>query len=149
MYAPFVKDSDDMLSQLAQLQIFLTLLSSLALRAVPPSKIVGDMVTVILFLVPLIALALETPLLKELSFFKEQLGKRFRMAFPNLRPPLPKGLLPSDREYKTEQATDGASGGLPIDEADSPTRASTAMADVDADEPMHASNTKTDPRLNA
>ena len=34
MYAPFVEDSDDMLSQLAQLQIFLTLLSSLSLRAV-------------------------------------------------------------------------------------------------------------------
>ena len=62
MYAPFVEDSDDLLSQLAQLQVFLTLLSSLALRATPPSKLAGDMVTVVLFLVPLIGVALETPL---------------------------------------------------------------------------------------
>ena len=53
MAAPYVEDSDDHLAQLAQLQVYLTLLSSLALRAVPPSKAVGDMVTVILFAVPL------------------------------------------------------------------------------------------------
>lgn len=64
MYAPFVEDSDDQLSQLAQLQIFLTLLSSLALRATPPSELVGNMVTVVLFLVPCIGIALETPLLE-------------------------------------------------------------------------------------
>jgi hypothetical protein len=59
MYAPFVKDSDDTLSQLAQLQIFLTLLSSLALRASPPSKLAGDLVTAVLFLVPCIGVALD------------------------------------------------------------------------------------------
>ena len=54
MYAPFIEDSDDKLSQLAQLQIFLTLLSSLALRSTPPDAFVGSLVTVVLFLVPLI-----------------------------------------------------------------------------------------------
>ena len=52
------------LSQLAQLQVFLTLLSSLALRASPPSKLAGDLVTVVLFLVPCIGVVLETPLLE-------------------------------------------------------------------------------------
>ena len=56
VYGPFCEADDDLLSQLAQAQIFLTLLSSLALRATPPSKIVGDMVTVILFLVPILSL---------------------------------------------------------------------------------------------
>ena len=64
MYAPFIEDSDDKLSQLAQLQVFLTLLSSLALRASPPSKLAGDLVTFVLFLVPCIGVALETPLLE-------------------------------------------------------------------------------------
>jgi hypothetical protein len=64
MYAPFVEDSDDKLSQLAQLQVFLTLLSSLALRASPPSKLAGDLVTAVLFIVPCIGVALETPLLE-------------------------------------------------------------------------------------
>ena len=67
MYAPFIEDGDDQLSQLAQLQIFLTLVSSLALRASPPSEFVGSLVTVVLFAVPLIGLALETPLLKVLG----------------------------------------------------------------------------------
>ena len=87
MYAPFIEDSDDMLSQLAQLQIFLTLLSSLALSAVPPSKIVGDMVTVILFLVPLLGVALETPLLAELAFLFSKLKASFARLFPNCKPP--------------------------------------------------------------
>ena len=87
MYAPFIADSDDMLSQLAQLQIFLTLLSSLALSAVPPSKIVGDMVTAILFLVPLLGVALETPLLAELAFLSSKLKAGFARLFPNCKPP--------------------------------------------------------------
>ena len=47
-----------------KLQVFLTLLSSLALRASPPSKLAGDLVTAVLFLVPCIGVALETPLLE-------------------------------------------------------------------------------------
>ena len=86
MYAPFVKDSDDTLSQLAQLQVFLTLLSSLALRASPPSKLAGDLVTAVLFLVPCIGVALETPLL---DVVVEASGKckGWLGGFINFRPP--------------------------------------------------------------
>ena len=87
MYAPFIEDSDDKLSQLAQLQIFLTLLSSLALRAVPPSEVVGQLVTVILFLVPLIGVALETPLLEVLGQAFDVIRGAFVKLFPNFKPP--------------------------------------------------------------
>ena len=63
MYAPFIKDSDDVLSQLAA-QIFLTLLSSLALRTTAIESWRSrnrDSV-----LVPLLGVALETKLLDEL-----------------------------------------------------------------------------------
>ena len=87
MYAPFVADSDDKLSQLAQLQIYLTLLSSLALRATPPSAFVGSLVTVILFLVPLIGVALETPLLEVLDAIVSKIMGALRNLYPNLKPP--------------------------------------------------------------
>ena len=63
MWAPFINDSDDVLAQLAQLQIFLTILSSLALRAMPPSAFVGSLVTALLFVVPSIGIDIETPLM--------------------------------------------------------------------------------------
>jgi uncharacterized membrane protein YhaH (DUF805 family) len=87
MYAPFVEDSDDMLSQLAQLQIFLTLLSSLALRATPPSDLVGSMVTFLLFFVPLIGVALETPLFEVLGEVKAKFLGWFADRFTHLKPP--------------------------------------------------------------
>ena len=87
MYAPFIEDSDDKLSQLAQLQIFLTLLSSLALSAVPPSEVVGQLVTVILFLVPLIGVALETPLLEVLGQAFDVIHGAFVKLLPNFKPP--------------------------------------------------------------
>ena len=87
MYAPFVEDSDDKLSQLAQLQIFLTLLSSLALRATPPSAFVSSAVTVILFVVPLIGVALETPLFEVMGKPLGVLTHVFRKIFPNLKAP--------------------------------------------------------------
>ena len=87
MYAPFIEDSDDKLSQLAQLQIFLTLLSSLALSAVPPSEVVGQLVTVILFLVPLLGVALETPLLEVLGQAFGVIRGAFVKLFPNFKPP--------------------------------------------------------------
>ena len=86
-YAPFVEDSDDKLSQLAQLQIFLTLLSSLALRSHPPDAFVGSLVTVVLFLVPLIGLALETPLLDVLGEVTAKITGCVAQLFPNLKPP--------------------------------------------------------------
>ena len=60
--SPYANPRDNLLAQFAQLQIFFTLLSSLALRTTPPSKIVADMVTVILIAVPLSAVYLETRL---------------------------------------------------------------------------------------
>ena len=87
MYAPFIEDSDDKLSQLAQLQIFLTLLSSLALRATPPSAFVSSAVTVILFVVPLIGVALETPLFEVMGKSLGVLMHVVRKIFPNLNPP--------------------------------------------------------------
>ena len=93
MYAPFIEDSDDQLSQLAQLQIFLTLLSSLSLRATPPSEFVGTLVTVVLFAVPLLGLALETPLLDVLGEAKAKLGGLIMKIFPNLKSPTDDSLL--------------------------------------------------------
>ena len=67
MYAPFVEDSDDTLQQMAQAQIFLTLISSLALRAVPPSAEMEYLLSTVLMAVPLIGIYLSTPLGEELS----------------------------------------------------------------------------------
>ena len=93
MYAPFIEASDDQLSQLAQLQIFLTLLSSLSLRATPPSEFVSNLVTIVLFAVPLLGLALETPLLEVLGEAKAKLGELIMKVFPNLKPPVDDSLL--------------------------------------------------------
>lgn len=62
LFSPYTNSRNNLLAQFAQLQVFLTLLSSLALRATPPSKVVGDMVTVILIAVPLAAVYFETML---------------------------------------------------------------------------------------
>ena len=39
LYSPYANSRDNLLAQFAQVQVFLTLLSSLALRASPPSKV--------------------------------------------------------------------------------------------------------------
>ena len=66
MYAPFVKSSDDQLSQLAQTQIFLTLVASIGLRMTPPDESLGTLVSVTLFILPVFAIGMETPLVEEL-----------------------------------------------------------------------------------
>ena len=66
MYAPFILDSDDQLQQLAQLQIFLTLVASIGLRMTPPDESLGTLVSVTLFLLPVFAIFMETPLVEEL-----------------------------------------------------------------------------------
>jgi len=122
MYAPFIEDSDDKLSQLAQLQIFLTLLSSLALSAVPPSEVVGQLVTVILFLVPLLGVALETPLLEVFGQAFDVIRGAFVKLFPNVKPPpfeasttdvlapkLAPELPPTTKETKTTETSTAAS----------------------------------------
>ena len=88
MYAPFIADSDDKLSQLAQLQIFLTLLSSLALRASPPSALVASLVSVILILVPLAGVAMETRLFDDLAYFGAILKRAFMRLVPGCTPPV-------------------------------------------------------------
>jgi len=88
MAAPYIEDSDDHLAQLAQLQIFLTLLSSLALRAIPPSEVVGNLVTVILFAVPVSGIIFQTELFDDLAFVFGKLRKAFIARFPNFHPPI-------------------------------------------------------------
>jgi hypothetical protein len=57
MWAPFIKDSDDHLQQLAQLQIFISLVASLSLRAVPPDPLMSSLVGVLLVVVPILGIA--------------------------------------------------------------------------------------------
>ena len=80
MYAPFILDSDDQLQQLAQLQIFLTLVASIGLRMTPPDVTVGAIATVCLYGVPIFAIFMETPLASELrglyDMLKRCCGKR-------------------------------------------------------------------------
>jgi len=56
MYAPFIDDGDDRLSQLAQLQVFVTLVASLGLRTTPPDPFLSNLLNVLLVLVPLVGL---------------------------------------------------------------------------------------------
>ena len=93
MYAPFKNASDDTLSQLAQLQIFLTLLSSMALRETPPSEFVGSLVTYVLFIVPGIGLYLETPLVSELNKLYAKVKDYVDASFPNLKFERPSNVL--------------------------------------------------------
>ena len=105
MLAPFIVDSDDFLSQMAQMQIFLTLLSSLALRASPPSEIVGTMVTVILFAVPTIAVLVNTPLLELLGRVVGKLKGLLVGRCTNCKPPpLQRAAVSTPR---ADSATDG------------------------------------------
>ena len=78
-FSPYANSRNNLLAQFAQLQVFLTLLSSLALRASPPSKVVGDMITVILIAVPLSAVYFETLLFD----WTLQLCAAFRKRFVN------------------------------------------------------------------
>ena len=89
MAAPYIESSDDHLAQLAQLQIYLTLLSSLVLRAIPPSEAVGSMVTIILFLVPSSGVIFQTELFDDLLWLFGKLRAVFVKAFPNFHPPPP------------------------------------------------------------
>lgn len=85
--SPFAEASDDVLAQLAQLQIFLTLLSALALRTTPPSALAGFMVTFVLFAVPIIGVALETPLFKAVGAAWAKVKGRVAGLFAHLKPP--------------------------------------------------------------
>ena len=66
MFAPFVEDSDDQLQQLAQFQIFLTLVASIGLRMSPPNETLSTLMSILIVCIPIIAVLLETPLVAEL-----------------------------------------------------------------------------------
>ena len=76
LLAPYVKDSDDQMAQLSQVQIFLTLVASTALRLNPDSSL-GTLVTVLFFIIPLFAIFMETPLVEELRGAYRMLSKFF------------------------------------------------------------------------
>jgi len=63
MYSPFIDDDDDLLSQFCQLQIFFSLLSSIMLRTNPGSKVMSVLLPIIIWLPPVLAMALEGGLL--------------------------------------------------------------------------------------
>jgi len=65
-FSPFIKDSDDQLAQLAQVQIFLNLVVSIGLRMNPDDQTLGAILTAILFFLPIFAIAVETPCFDEL-----------------------------------------------------------------------------------
>jgi hypothetical protein len=66
MYAPFIRDSDDTLQQLAQVQIFLTMVASIGLRMTPPDETLGTIISVLLFCMPVIAISMEMPIYDEM-----------------------------------------------------------------------------------
>ena len=65
LYAPFVDPSDDQLSQLAQVQIFLSMIASIGLR-MGSNPTLETIVSVCFFFIPIFALFMETPLADEL-----------------------------------------------------------------------------------
>ena len=67
MYAPFEDDGDDLLSQLCQLQIFFSLLSSIILKAAPNSVVLGYMLPVMIAVPPLCGLAFEAGLIETIK----------------------------------------------------------------------------------
>ena len=63
------------------------ILEYLALRASPPSEIVGTMVTAILFAVPTIGVLLNTPLVEVLGQVGAKLKKLLAGCFTHCKPP--------------------------------------------------------------
>ena len=74
LLAPYVKDSDDQMAQLSQVQIFLTLVASTALRLNPDTSL-GTLVSALFFIIPLFAIFMETPLVEELRGAYRMLSK--------------------------------------------------------------------------
>ena len=75
MWAPFIHDSDDQLQQLAQLQIFLTLVASIGLRMTPPDNTVATIMSGLMVCIPIMAVLMETPLVDELRGLKRMCRK--------------------------------------------------------------------------
>lgn len=60
MYAPFVDDGDDLLSQVCQLQVFLSLLSSIILKEDSQNTVLGYLLPILIMMPPLFAVAFES-----------------------------------------------------------------------------------------
>ena len=67
MYAPFIDDGDDLLSQICQLQIFFSLLSSIILKTNPNSPAMGVLLPILIGVPPISAFVFESGLLDELA----------------------------------------------------------------------------------
>ena len=63
MYAPFEDDGDDLLSQVCQLQVFLSLVSSIILKEDSENATLGYVLPVLILMPPLFAVAFESGLL--------------------------------------------------------------------------------------
>jgi hypothetical protein len=88
LYAPFIKDSDDQLQQMAQAQIFFTMVASIGLRLTPPDETVATISSFILFLLPIYAIVMETPLVDELRGGYKMLTRVAKvMPKPRKKPP--------------------------------------------------------------
>ena len=67
MYAPFIDDGDDLLSQICQLQIFFSLLSSIILKTNPNSPTMGVLLPILIGVPPVSAFIFESGVLDELA----------------------------------------------------------------------------------
>lgn len=80
LYAPFVEDSDDQLQQLAQVQIFFSLVASIGLRMTPPDRTLEMIVSVCFFIIPIFAFVAETEIADQVrgaySLFKRFSSKK-------------------------------------------------------------------------
>jgi hypothetical protein len=81
-FAPYANFHDDLLSQMCQISIFFSLLSSIVTNAYPDDPIMSTLLPVFLIVPPVIALIFESPLLDEMDKCKEPRadGSRPRVA---------------------------------------------------------------------
>lgn len=67
MYAPFIEDSDDLLSQVCQMQVFFSLLSSIILMSMPDSPAMGVLLPITILVPPIAAVVFQTGILDKLK----------------------------------------------------------------------------------
>ena len=66
MFAPFEDPEDDLLSQVCQLQVFFSLLSTIILKSKPDSQFMATMMPILLAVPPVCACIFESGLLEEI-----------------------------------------------------------------------------------
>ena len=67
MYSPFINDGDDLLSQICQMQIFFSLLSTIILQTNPNSPAMAAILPILIAFPPLMGFVFESGVLKELK----------------------------------------------------------------------------------